>query len=156
MDDALAVRIGEGPAHLQRHVDGPVRRQRPALEQLGERAPREVLHDDVGRAREAPDVVDRDDAGMAETRRRHRLAREASGDRLDVRAGAAGVLPLERLDGHLAVELAIAGLVDDAHRALPEDAEQLVALGGDRTRAELELGVGGRRRHGAIGRAPRE
>src|ERR1043165_6461104 len=80
MDEPLFVRDGERPGDLDGVVDGLRQRERRRIvvaEGLAQRLAFEQLHDDVRRALERADVVDRDEAGMAERARGARLLLES-------------------------------------------------------------------------------
>ncbi len=89
------------------------------------------LHDEVGDVAFFAEIVDLDDVRVIEPGHGVRLAhephREILGGLLVELADQNG------LDRHLAVELGIERLVDDAHRPLAEDALELVATQGLRT-----------------------
>ena len=81
----------------------------------------EELHRHVEEAVLLPEVVHGDDVRVVEERRRLRLALEA------LQGLVAGGDPgAERLQGHEAVEDRVPGLVDLAHRAAAELADDLV------------------------------
>ena len=84
------------------------------------------LHDDVGDFAFLAEVVHLDDMGMVQPRDGLGLAHEPHG----VFLGRIVVIhvPLQDgFDGHLAVQLGVHALIDDAHRALAEHAGQVVA-----------------------------
>jgi hypothetical protein len=68
-----------------------------------------------------PDLVDRADAGVIESRRRHRLAPE-SGPRLGIGRSPRG----QELERHLPVEPGVGREEDDAESAAPDLAQQTV------------------------------
>ena len=81
VDDAVLVAEVERGAHVGHHLDDPLLAHRArGLDDLAQRLPVDVLHDDVGqRAEVAGDlagVIDRDDRGMVERRGVLRLAAE--------------------------------------------------------------------------------
>jgi hypothetical protein len=92
--------------------------ERGAAQPAAKRHPFDPIHHDVRAPVEHPDIVDRDDVGVAEQRLRARLA--------DV-ARAAVRVELRQLDRDRAIELGIVRLVDEAHRACARDVEDRVA-----------------------------
>src|SRR5919106_1313145 len=125
--DALRVGGIEGRCGLREPgerlpvLDGPlarVVRQRPAGE---------VLHDDEGPAVPLAHVEDGDDVRLSgEPGRRERLPLEPAPEALIVRKAL-----VEELDRHLAPELAVAGEIDLAHAAVPDETRFRVPVGKD-------------------------
>jgi hypothetical protein len=125
MDDPVRMRrierLGGLPEPLERAAD---RLRSLALDPVGERTAREVLHHDVGTTAVLADVEDRDRAGrMGEPRDRQRLAREAATNRVVV-GKAAG----EQLDGDDPRQVGVLGAVDLAHPAAGDPLGVPVAL----------------------------
>src|SRR5206468_1882048 len=84
---------------------------------------------DVAHPAGVADVVDRDDVGMLELGRDHRLALEAVHQLFEARAAAGGeALESDRLDGDHAAEDLVLGLVDGAERPRAQTLDDLVAL----------------------------
>ena len=116
VDDAVAVRVAQRGEDLARVGDGHRHRAEPArADQLLERAPLDVLHDDVVGAVGLAAVEDRDDVRVREAGRVRRLAAEALDELLVVR-----VARVEHLDGDPASELLVFGEVDVGHAAAAE------------------------------------
>ena len=108
MDDPLAVREREAVRDVDGERDRVHRREGSGpLEPLLQRAAREMLHDDEGKALDLADVVDGDDAGVGERRERARLFDEHLAER---RIGRRG--PIEDLDGDLAIQRRVVGEID--------------------------------------------
>ena len=128
MDDPLAVGVVERLGDLGDDLGDPLVRERRLLaEELLEVLPLDVLHRDerrLGRGVLA-DVVDRDDVGVGEDARRLRLAQEPLLELalLDV-VLADGA---DRLQRDEPADDGIAAEVDDAHGALSQLADHLVA-----------------------------
>ena len=128
--DLLLVRVGERLAHLRRARGAtPLGAIAPAAHDLLQRVAVDVLHRDVVDAVLLAGVVDRHDVRVVELRGALGLAQEVL-QRLRILLQRVGQ-HLERDD---AVEHGVLGLVDDAHAAAAELAEDLVAarLGGAR------------------------
>ena len=127
VDDALLVRLFERLGDLPGDDDGLVRRQRPALQPLGEVLALRQLHDQDVRLRpvverHALEAVEVRDAGVVERGEDLRLALEA-GEALGVVGEGLG----QQLEGDLAAELRVGGAVHLAHPARAERREDLVA-----------------------------
>ena len=122
MDDPPAVRLGDGPRQGLDQPGRPFGRPGGAVELLRQAAPLQVFELEIGPVVVVAEAVDLDDVGMAQLRDRLGLGEEANG-RL-----VTGVFTrqdhLERDD---AVELDLAGLVDDSHAAAAQHAFDLVA-----------------------------
>ena len=127
VDDPVAMGVAERGQHLAhvRHRDRD--RARAARDdQLLQRAPLDVLHDDEVRPLYLSAVVDRDDVRVREARGMRRLATEPLDELRVVR------VPLvEHLDRDLATELLILGEPDVGHAAAPELALEPVPAGKD-------------------------
>ncbi len=127
MDDAGLVSRLEGGGDLQRDVDRLGRRERPALQPLGEVLAGDQLHREEAQRRLGSgrgllvQAVDRGDVGVVEGGEQLGLALEA-GQPL----GVAGERVGEDLDGDLAVEGRVEGLPDHAHAALADLLDQAV------------------------------
>ena len=130
MDDAALVGVGQPVQHLENDGDLPVEGQGDALAQRLEQVlALEQLHGDVGRAvRVVAEVEDEHHVGVRELGHRPGLPLEAV-----LLLGVGGELAEHELQGHVAVEERVAGVIDDAHGALAERADDVVladALGG--------------------------
>ena len=101
-------RIGELDRPIQQGADG----ERPPADATIEWIALEQLHGDELGALVLVDLVDRTDARMVQRRRGSSLAHEAL-DHLSV----VGAIRREELERHVARELEVFGLVDDAHAA---------------------------------------
>ena len=123
VDDPLGVGRGERPGHRGRDPRRLAWRERA----IGAQDRRKVLtvdelHDDERAVRVLAVVVDPDDVGMRQGRRRAGLEPEA---RREIRV--AQVLGTEQLDGDVAAQLGVGGAVDGRHAALAEQLDQPVA-----------------------------
>ena len=123
VDDARLVRKRERIADIDDDADLLRERQRlagahPHVEGL----PLDVLHRDVRLAAVFAEVEDGDDVAVGEPARRASLAEEP----LAV-LGLIDQLRGDHLDGHRALDLRIERAIDDAHPALTEALENLVA-----------------------------
>ncbi len=128
MDDAVAVRVAERREDLPGVRDGDIRGTRSArTDEVLQRPPFDVLHDDEVRAVRLPPVVDRDDVRMGETGRVGGLAPEAFDELVVVR-----VALVEDLDGDAPAELLVLGEVDVRHAAAADLARNAVARGEER------------------------
>jgi hypothetical protein len=138
VDDPVAVRVAERGEDLARVGDRDRDRARAAREdQLLQRSPLDVLHDDeVGAVRLAA-VVDRDDVLVREPGRVRRLAPEPLDELLVAR-----VALVQDLDRDAAAELSVLRQPDVGHAARAELPLEPVAAGEERS---LGL-VGGRHR----------
>ncbi len=119
--DARLVRPRESVGELGRERDGALRRQRARVEHVSQGPAVDELHDDERRLVLAADLVDRDDAGMAES---------GCGPRLRLEAGQAlGIsrhLAREGLEGDVAPEARVARAVHLSHPARSEAVNDLV------------------------------
>ena len=125
MHDAVLVRVGKPFRDLGRDIDRTLDRKRlVGGEQRAQLLALQEFHRHVGEMAAFPHVVDGDDVGMIEAARGLGLLVEAP---LVFRH----LLRIERhadgLDRDLAVEQGVVGTIDDAHRALAELGEELVA-----------------------------
>jgi hypothetical protein len=121
VDDPLAVRLVERIGDLTGDVERLFDRQRTFVEPLAQRFPVEVLHHQVRRAVSVADVVEGADVRVVQRGDALRLAIEP---RLEL--GIVGQPSRQDLDGDGALEPRVAGLVDLAHAACPERADDLV------------------------------
>jgi hypothetical protein len=123
VDDPVAVREAERLEHLVRVRERLGDRQRAAgHDELLEAAALDHLHCDVVRPLGLAAVVDGDDVGMRERRRRLGLAPEALDEKLVVR-----VAIVQDLDRHAATEILVLCEIDVRHPAGPELADDPVA-----------------------------
>ena len=123
MDDAGGVGAGERVGDLLGVAQAAAEGQRPLSHALLEGLPGDELHDDEVLAVGLHDVVHGHDAGVLERGGGLRLVDEPLpalrvGDRVSG----------EDLEGDEAAEQGVAGLVDDAHAALPELLDDAVAV----------------------------
>ena len=112
------VRVGEGEpvADLLHHRELPAEvRRGPAADRLAQVAALEELHRHVGEAVLLAEVEDGDDVRVVELRRGLGLALEARR-----KSGSSARARRDRLEGHVAVQERVVGLVDLAHRALAD------------------------------------
>ena len=128
MDDALAMRERQRRRQIQPDLHAARERQPHAIEPIGERLARQILEHHERRAGVFvdADIEDRDDRRMRHLRGGLRLALEP----LEERRPHAPALLLrrhDRLHRDDAIEQRIARLVDDAHRALADGLDDLVA-----------------------------
>ena len=122
MDDAALVRGREPARDLDGEVNRLGRREPLVLQQaIAERLAFEQLHHRIDDARLVPDVVEREDVWMVQSRHRTRLALEAR-EPIGVALGLGG----EHLDGDLAAEARVAGAIDLAHPAAANRADDFV------------------------------
>ena len=121
VQDAAAMRLGEGRGHLLEELDRAVGRERAlAAEQVVQVLAVDELHGDVADAAGLAHGVDLHDVGMLDGRGGAGLALEA-GDEAAVGGEALG----EDLDGDEAVEGGLPRLVDGPHAASAEDLHDL-------------------------------
>ena len=122
---APAVREPGGAQDLDPERDRPLLRQRRlGAQQIPERAPRQVLHDDVVGVVVLAAVVDADHVGVLEPRRGRGLAPEALHELLVAREP-----PVENLERNVAPELRVLGQIDVGHSPRPDPAADPVAAG---------------------------
>ena len=135
--DAAAVRVRQRPGDLAHHAHRVGRRQRaPCAQPLAERLPLDVAHDEEDEPARLADAVDGDDVRVREAGGGARFAHEAF-----ARLGGPRQVGGEHLDGHVAVELDVAGEVDDPHPAAAELPLKRVLSGEGRLEVE-EFGGG--------------
>jgi hypothetical protein len=136
VDDALVVRGAEGAADLPGHVHRAPHRQRPELAERRERAAREELHDEEGRAvGQVAHVGHVDDVIVADQRGGARLALEALDD-----VAVTRVLAVQALERDLLADEEVLGLVDATHAADAEDLGDPVTVGDDDPDALVVIG----------------
>ena len=124
--DPPLVGAGEAGGDLGGDVHGLGDRQGAAVQPVAQRLPLVEGHGDEQRAvLGLADLVDGADVGVVDLRGGPRLAQEPP---LLLLGGAA--LAGEELQGHQAVELQVAGLVDHAHAAAAEALQDLVVRDG--------------------------
>ena len=125
-----------GEEDLQHLPPAPLALQKPG----GERAPFHQLHGEEDGVAQGADVVDREDVGVREPGHRPRLGEQPFAERAGIPGGP------QHLERHRAVQLEVAGLVDDAHAARADGPHDLVATAlGDRA-SGIALGKSGARR----------
>ena len=112
MNDTGTVRRVQRVGHLGAQVEDVVHGQRPARDAGLERLALEQFHDHELLPVVLTDVVQRADVGMAEGRDDARFAQEAI-HRLRIAAGLDG----QQLDGDVATETGVLGLIHHAHTA---------------------------------------
>ncbi len=124
MNVATVVGVVEGGAYLFEERGHVVRMERPLLlDDLLQRLPRDVLHDDEGGTVFFPHVVDVHDVRMGEAGGRLRLALEAGAE-----VWVSRELGAKCLDGNLTVQQEVAAEVDLGHAPVPDLSLHLVAL----------------------------
>ncbi|MGC4121656.1 MAG: hypothetical protein QM765_45170 [Myxococcales bacterium] len=121
VDHPRAVRRGQPLAGVAQHREDLPGRAPLRLEPVAERAALDVLHGHERAAALAADVVDHHHIGVLELRRGARLGQQ----RGELLLG--GVLAVQDLDGHAAVELRVVRAQDEAHAAPAQLVEQDVA-----------------------------
>ncbi len=121
MEDSLPVRGVQGAGHLDRPLQRLIDGNRSLRDARGERLAFEKLHHEEGGAVLLPDVEQRADVGVIQLRDRARLALEPLAE---LRSG--GDLRGQRLDGDAAIEPRVAGLVDLAHAAGAQRADDFI------------------------------
>ncbi len=122
MDDAGAVRRGDRIGDLSQELEPSLERQAAAGEGLPEGDAFDLLHRDEVHALLLADVVDRDQVGMIECRRRSRLAGEPRNPlRIRDRVGS------ENLEGDVPAERGVDRVVHVSHPAAAEQQQDLVA-----------------------------
>ena len=112
MNDAVPMRVGQGVGDFDGDADQLARRQRAALQTLGERLSFQVLHHQVGLRRLEPGVVQRTDVGMAERRDGARF-----GGKARARLFPFVAAPRDDLQGDQPIEPRIARAIHIAHAA---------------------------------------
>ena len=121
MDDPGGVRLGEAIRGLRREGEQPSKIQRARGHELSECSALDQLHRDERRPVLRSDLVDRDDVGMVQRRRRPRFLLEA-GQALRV----PGELRRKHLDRDDARELVVPRPIDLTHAAGAQRREDLV------------------------------
>jgi hypothetical protein len=121
MEDAFAVGSFEGVGELSADLDEAWERGWMASVEAIERLAVQQLHDEEGLAAGFIDLVDGADAGMIEGRSDAGLAVEAL-EGGGVGSGVAG----DELEGDVAAEAKVLGLVDDTHPARADAAQDFV------------------------------
>ncbi len=127
MDDAALVRKIQRVKQFAHDAHGFLQLEAlVGVEEILEFLALNELHDDVGDVGLLTEVVHLDNVGMVEARDGLGLAHEPH------RVFLGGLIVVhvaleDGLDGHLAVQLGVHPLVDDAHRALAEHASEVVA-----------------------------
>ena len=125
MDDAGCVRAGQGVGDGDRILQNLGRLQAAARDDMVERAAGDELHHDEVGAILAADVVNGDDVGMIQGGGGLGFLDEAQ-----LAVGVGDLVGRQNLDRDKAVQLRIAGLVDDAHTALAQLLDDLVVRNG--------------------------
>ena len=120
MADAALVRGGEPGRDLERVVEGLAHRDRSRLDVLPESPALQELHDHVGDAGFAAEVVDREDVGMVQRGRRLGLPLEAR-ELLLVRARLR-----QRLERDGAIEVRVFGEEHLPHSSLADHLQDVV------------------------------
>jgi hypothetical protein len=123
MHDPLGVRPGQGPAKLGGDAAGLPRRQRPAPQAAGQVLALDELGDVVETLGGMADVVDLDDARVADPRQHLGLAFERRHP-----LGVLGPPWLDHLDRHRPRQPAVQALVDAPERPLADDGVELVTV----------------------------
>jgi hypothetical protein len=101
--------IAQQPCHLRG------RQPKLTVEPLAEALARHVVHHVVEKSGGFAGGVNRDDAGVTETRDHARLRQEALGDR-----GMYREIGVHHLHRHRAIKRGVTGEEDDAHPAMPQ------------------------------------
>ena len=157
MDDALTVRLGDAARQRFDQLGRPPRRPGRAVEPPVQAAAVDELQLEERQAVGLADVVDLHDVGVLQAGDGLRLGQEAGGG-----LGAGMGAGQDHLQGAGAVQADLPGLVDDAHAAAAQLAQDLVAGdGGDgaagRLRGGAAIATWSRRRagHRSSGWTPR-
>jgi len=136
VDDPLVVRRRQRLGDLGPVLHGLADRQAPVIQALAERLPLQQLADDVGGALVVADVVDGEDARVAEAAGRARLVGETAEP-----VGVGVEVGRQDLQGDVASQAIVAHAVDLAHTAGAERTDDLVGTdagaGGERHRPTL-------------------
>ena len=125
VDDAALVGVGERGAQRRADPQHVAVRQLAVAQQVGERRPLDELGDEVDGVLVAAGLVQRDDARVRQPR---------GGQRLALAAAVGVVADGDPLDGDVALEVLVAGAVDDAHPARAEPRAEPVAAEDDLAR----------------------
>ncbi len=122
MHDALRVRVCQGVTDLRDQIEfGFEREQGLFLDVAAQVIAHQQFHGDIGQAFGLPQVVNHDDAGMAQARTGACLTVEALPDFLgDGRSGA------DDFQSYVAIEHGVAGAVYASHRTGAQLLENLV------------------------------
>ena len=121
VNDPLLVQMFDGPSHGGHQPHGGVDADWSLLDPFGEALAGDVLHREEVLAVKLADVVDVDDVRVSQSGGGLGFGLKAA-DQL----GRSEVAGQDHLDGHRAVEPFLPGLVDDAHAAAADLADQLV------------------------------
>ena len=108
MDHAALVRVRERGAERRADPQDVAIRQRAVAQQVGERRALDELGDEVDGVLVAAGLEERDDPGVRQPR---------GGQRLALAAAVGVVADRDPLDRDVALEVLVAGAVDDAHPA---------------------------------------
>src|SRR5439155_26386506 len=117
VDDEASVGVLDRLTDRENHPEPLLHAESPSIAVLGDRSPLHALHDDDGTAvRRDPAVEEAGDAGMLQAGQDLALL-EKPAFRVNARHA-----PLQELDGHLLVELAVhtLGQVHDTHTAFAQ------------------------------------
>ena len=144
--DAARMRVLERVAERHPDQDDIAVGEVAAGEQLGERAPADELGHEVDRVLVAAGLVQRDDPGVRQARRRERLA---------LAALLAVELDRDPLDGDVALEVLVAREVHDAHPPGADPPHEVIAAKDDLARVSGMCGRVGVRHRLGIRRAQR-
>ena len=125
VDDARLVGLLQPAPDLARDLEGAQEVELAALDEGLDGLALDELHRDEEALGPLVHVVDLGDCGMGDRGRRARLLQEAA-----LAVLVARPLGRQHLEGHQPAEAGVAGLVDDAHAALPEQLLDLVVLDG--------------------------
>jgi len=134
---AVPVQVLHGPRDRGQQAHALLQLQAPATQPIGQAGALDVFHGEVVLAVDLAHVVDLHDVRMAQTGGGAGLLLEP----LHV-LGAGEVAGEDHLDGHGPLEALLPGLVDHAHAAAPDLAEQLVRaeIAWDLDRRSLDCG----------------
>jgi len=121
MDNAGFVRGVEGGGHLEGDLQGVSQRQRHGAHPLAQRLSPDELRGNEVQVLEIPDLVDGEDIGVIERRRRLRFPHEST-----EAIAVSRRFPVQDLQGHLALEARVLGDVDRAHAARAQRRQDLV------------------------------
>ena len=121
MGDSGAMRAVERRSNFDRDLQGLVEWERASGEPNGQRGAVEILHNEKGRAMVFADVMQCTDMRMAELRDRAALADES---RPEIRV--VGERVGQDLDRNSPPQTGVAGCVDFAHAAGPDEGDDLI------------------------------
>ncbi len=139
VDDATLVGVRERRTEDRPDAQHVAVRQRPVAQQLGERRPLDELGHEVDGVLVAAGFVERDDPGVRQA---------GGGEGLALAAAVGVVADRDPLDGDVALEVLVAGAIDDAHAARAERRPEPVAV------EDEPAGIGVRGRVGVKHRLP--